>query len=66
MAYTPTNWQDGDIITAAKLNNIEQGLVSAGQAIEDATLEFTDPNEDGNIEIAFRQRSNVVASPTTG
>ena len=26
MSYTPTNWQTGDIITAAKLNNMEQGL----------------------------------------
>ena len=27
--YTPTNWQDGDIITAAKLNKLEDGLEDA-------------------------------------
>lgn len=27
--YTPTNWQDGDIITAAKLNKLEDGLKDA-------------------------------------
>lgn len=30
MAYTPTNWQTGDTITAEKLNNMEQGIASAG------------------------------------
>lgn len=30
MAYTPNNWQTGDTITAAKLNNMEQGIASAG------------------------------------
>lgn len=66
MAYTPTNWQDGDIITAAKLNKIEQGLVNNEQAIEDATLQFDDPNNDGNIVLSYIQRSNVVAFTTTG
>lgn len=26
MAYTPTTWNDGDLITAEKLNNLEQGV----------------------------------------
>lgn len=26
MAYTPTTWNDGDLITAAKLNKLEQGV----------------------------------------
>ena len=30
MAYTPTEWKTGDVITAPKLNNIEQGIVNAG------------------------------------
>lgn len=29
MSYNPTTWQDGDIITAEKLNNIETGIVNA-------------------------------------
>ena len=29
MAYTPTNWQTGDIITADKLNNMEDGIENA-------------------------------------
>lgn len=26
MSYTPTNWKSGDIVTAARLNNLEQGI----------------------------------------
>lgn len=29
MAYTPTNWQTGDVITAEKLNKAEQGIDAA-------------------------------------
>lgn len=29
MSYTPTNWQTGDIITAEKLNNNEEGTENA-------------------------------------
>jgi hypothetical protein len=30
MSYTPNTWQTGDTITAAKLNNMEQGIANAG------------------------------------
>ena len=33
MAYTPTNWETGDIITAVKLNNIESGIADCDTAI---------------------------------
>lgn len=29
MAYTPTQWETGDIITAEKLNKAEQGIAAA-------------------------------------
>ena len=32
MAYEPTNWKSGDIITSAKLNKLEQG-VAGGSGI---------------------------------
>ncbi len=34
MSYTPTTWADGDLITAQKLNNIEQGITNNDQVIE--------------------------------
>jgi hypothetical protein len=33
MSYTPTNWATGDVITAEKLNKLEQGVASAGGAL---------------------------------
>lgn len=30
MSYTPTDWKTGDVITAEKLNNMEQGILNAG------------------------------------
>ena len=38
MAYTPTEWKTGDVITADKLNNIEQGIVNAGAGGGDAFI----------------------------
>ena len=29
MAYTPTTWATGDIVTASKLNNMESGIVAS-------------------------------------
>lgn len=28
MSYNPTNWSDGDLVTSAKLNKIEQGITN--------------------------------------
>lgn len=54
MAYQPTNWQTGDYITASKLNNIEQGIVSGQNQSKYATIYPVFDNfsagfsEDGN------------------
>ena len=74
MSYTPTNWQTGDIITAEKLNNMENGIASSifylqtGQ-LQSALLDGTDAlwivTEDGNEECenAFFV-DNLSTSPT--
>lgn len=44
MAYTPTEWKNGDVITAEKLNKLEEGV----QAVSDNSLIITvswDENE---------------------
>ena len=30
MAYEPTTWKDGDLVTSAKLNKLEQGVANGG------------------------------------
>ena len=29
MSYEPTNWKDGDLVTSAKLNKLEQGIADS-------------------------------------
>ena len=29
MSYEPTNWKDGDLVTSAKLNKLEQGVANS-------------------------------------
>ncbi len=41
MAYTPTNWQTGDIITAQKLNNMENGITSTQIYTESEVVRFS-------------------------
>lgn len=35
MAYEPTNWKSGDVVTSAKLNKLEKGVEDAGPLIID-------------------------------
>ena len=44
MSYTPNTWKSGDVVTSAKLNNMEQGIANAGAMIvhnDDDTLDKT-------------------------
>lgn len=47
MSYTPNTWATGDTITAEKLNNMEQGIASAGGG-GDFTAIFTQTITPGN------------------
>ncbi len=40
MAYTPTEWKNGDVITAEKLNNIERGIENSGVFTIHVTADF--------------------------
>lgn len=44
MSYTPTEWECGDTITAAKMNKIEQGIADAGGAEPFFVNETVDDN----------------------
>lgn len=49
MAYVKTNWQTGDVITAAKLNNMETGIYDATEAAADAFVADIDDPQDGDV-----------------
>ena len=53
MAYEPTNWKTGDVVTSSKLNKLEMGL-----AISVNILTITEVSE-GNYSVPM-QFSNIV------
>ena len=44
MAYTKTNWKDGDVISAEKMNKIEQGIEDAGASGGSGNVFVVDAN----------------------
>lgn len=40
MSYTPTSWNNGDIITAEKLNKLENGVASGGDNLFEVFFEY--------------------------
>ena len=42
MSYEPTNWKDGDLVTSAKLNKLEQGVANSNRDMVMMTVEEND------------------------
>jgi hypothetical protein len=49
MTYTPTEWKNGDVITAEKLNKLEDGVASAGGGVEPFVVTFSQPEFGGAV-----------------
>lgn len=51
MSYEPTVWKDGDVVTSARLNKIEEGIQNASNNSNVAISDWNqnDPNGDGYI-----------------
>lgn len=68
MAYTPTLWAKGDIVTSEKLNKIEQGIVDKVDKVNGKTLSTNDfTNEDkaklDGLESQIDHLESLVGSP---
>ena len=65
MAYEPTVWKSGDVVTSAKLNNIESGIVNSLLVVtadEDNALDHTYAEiEAANFVVFKNAESSVVA-----
>ena len=66
MSYTPTEWKTGDVITADKLNNMENGVVNAGLFIINGS--GWDPSHNASHEIITIDKTynEIVAAYTSG
>lgn len=62
MAYVRQTWKTGDIITAEKLNNIEDGIVTNKNFIIKSTISY----DDGTIVLDKTFEEIVVAAKNNG
>lgn len=58
MAYTPTVWQTGDVITAVKLNKLENGVA----AIDGVMIVLAE--EEGDVATLTATYSEIAAAMT--
>lgn len=64
MAYIKTDWEDGDLITASKLNNIENGLENV--SISGTQRQVSGFDQNGNllpITLGWAQFSDLETPP---
>ena len=59
MAYTPTVWETGDVITAVKLNKAENGIAAATDIVY---IPVTVGNDGYETEFAFADALALVGS----
>ena len=62
MSYEATEWSDGDIITAQKLNKLENGVVNAGSG---GILVVTG-SHDGNVSTLDHTFDEIYSAAQTG
>ena len=68
MSYTPTEWKTGDIVTAEKLNKMEDGIENAGGTLiieptitrEGNTTTYSLHTSFNDIKNAFLSGRNIV------
>ena len=61
--YSPTDWKAGDLITASKLNNIEEGIQ---EALAGIVPEY-DATDDGKVlTVDVVEEEPVLVWATTG
>lgn len=59
MAYTKTTWQDRDVITATKLNNLEAGVETADKAVAGCAKKSTKISAEKATDTASTDVVNV-------
>ena len=61
MAYNPTNWQTGDVVTSAKLNKIEDGIANSGAVL---CLRPTYENRTLTLDKTYKEIFDAVSGGT--
>lgn len=64
MAYVKTVWETGDVITAAKLNNMEKGIEDNCPVILESVGEYVDDNANlqYTVDATYEEFQNLLIS----
>jgi hypothetical protein len=62
MAYEPTTWKSGDVVTSAKLNKIESGIVGAEPVAVTATAYSEDGNTGLRLSATWKEIHDAVTA----
>lgn len=70
MAYEPTTWKSGDVVTSAKLNKLEQGVANTvfivTLAYDEATSTYSTDKPYADIVAAYEAGANLFCVPWEG
>ena len=59
MSYEPTNWKDGDLVTSAKLNKMEQGIAgNNGSSILKVGIVIE--GDDASLDKTFKEIRDAI------
>ena len=59
MSYDKQNWQTGDVITANKLNHIEDGIANGGGVV---VVHVTEENDTFTLDKTWNELQELLAS----
>ena len=62
MAYTPTVWKTGDVITAEKLNKAEQGIAAASDAVFYVTFTYDELTETTTADKTMAEIEEAISA----
>lgn len=57
MSYEPTVWKDGDLVTSAKLNKMEQGIAAGGSSVFIVNAEY---NEETDKTVLNKTAEEII------
>lgn len=68
MAYTPTEWNDGDVITKEKMNKLEQGVkaIAGMEGTATAVTDIATPDSATTKDVATKVNELLAALRTRG
>ena len=66
MSYTPHTWTSGEVVTAAKMNALEQGAASGGGYDLVLKCDYTEDIFEGNVTIESGTFSAAFAKAMSG